>query len=229
MRCCCGYLSGARCRLFAYGPADAIASQNPVISCLSCLKRLVLHEPFWYRLTQVVLEKRPLNGYQVLRTSLIFMWCSSHNCWGICTVFFVNVASFMLLMLCALWMCSVWWLLTKLSSTVIHIGADLQLAGFWIGDFLTCPLWHKTVWSVLHAAFKRMVPVVFEKDDDDNGHINFITAASVCLIQILFFITCSCCWPTVMLYHQCSAIAVVKLYWLMSLQTTYLCHESCYW
>ena len=25
MRCCCGYLSGARCRLFACGPADATA------------------------------------------------------------------------------------------------------------------------------------------------------------------------------------------------------------
>jgi len=31
MRCWCGYLSGARCRLFAYGPADATASQNPVV------------------------------------------------------------------------------------------------------------------------------------------------------------------------------------------------------
>jgi len=30
MRCWCGYLSGARCRLFAYGPADATASQNPL-------------------------------------------------------------------------------------------------------------------------------------------------------------------------------------------------------
>ena len=30
----CGYLSGVRCRLFAYGPADAIASQNPIISHL---------------------------------------------------------------------------------------------------------------------------------------------------------------------------------------------------
>jgi len=30
----CGYLSGSRCRLFAYGPADATASQNPIISCL---------------------------------------------------------------------------------------------------------------------------------------------------------------------------------------------------
>ena len=29
MRCWCGYLSGARCRLLAYGPADATPSQNP--------------------------------------------------------------------------------------------------------------------------------------------------------------------------------------------------------
>jgi len=35
MRCWCGYLSGARCRLFAYGPADATASHNPIISCLA--------------------------------------------------------------------------------------------------------------------------------------------------------------------------------------------------
>ena len=34
MRCRCGYLSGARWRLFAYGSADATASQNPIISCL---------------------------------------------------------------------------------------------------------------------------------------------------------------------------------------------------
>ena len=27
MRCCCGYLSGARCRLFEYSPADATASR----------------------------------------------------------------------------------------------------------------------------------------------------------------------------------------------------------
>jgi len=33
MRCWCGYLSGVRCRLFAYVPADATASLNPVISC----------------------------------------------------------------------------------------------------------------------------------------------------------------------------------------------------
>ena len=34
MRCCYSFLSGARCRLFAYGPADATASQNPIVSCL---------------------------------------------------------------------------------------------------------------------------------------------------------------------------------------------------
>jgi len=34
IRCWCGYMAGARCRLFAYGPADATASQNPIISCL---------------------------------------------------------------------------------------------------------------------------------------------------------------------------------------------------
>jgi len=28
-----GYLSAARCRLFAYSPADATASQNPITSC----------------------------------------------------------------------------------------------------------------------------------------------------------------------------------------------------
>jgi len=35
MRCWCGYLSGARSRLFACGPADAtLQSQNPIISCI---------------------------------------------------------------------------------------------------------------------------------------------------------------------------------------------------
>ena len=37
MRCWCGYLSGARCRLFAYVPADATTSQNPhhLLPCLN--------------------------------------------------------------------------------------------------------------------------------------------------------------------------------------------------
>ena len=49
----CGYLSEARSRLFAYGPADATAIPKPH-------QRLVL--PFWYWLIHVVPEKTPLNG-----------------------------------------------------------------------------------------------------------------------------------------------------------------------
>ena len=49
-----GYLTGAKYRL-AYGPADATATHWAVKS------RLVL--PFWYPLTQVVLEK---NGWMVV-------------------------------------------------------------------------------------------------------------------------------------------------------------------
>jgi len=43
----------------ADGAVDATALQNPS-SLASFKSRLVL--PFWYWLTQVVLEKRPLNG-----------------------------------------------------------------------------------------------------------------------------------------------------------------------
>jgi len=48
MRCWCGYLSGARCRLFACGP------KTPS-SLASFKSRLVL--PFWYQLIQVVIKK----------------------------------------------------------------------------------------------------------------------------------------------------------------------------
>ena len=59
MRGWCRYLSGARCRLFAYGPADATAIPKP--------HHLLPHSnpdwflPFWYQLTQAVVEKRLLN------------------------------------------------------------------------------------------------------------------------------------------------------------------------
>jgi len=59
MRCWCGYLSGVRCRLFAYDPADATAIPKPH-HLLPRLNTLVL--PFWYQITQGVLEKRLLNG-----------------------------------------------------------------------------------------------------------------------------------------------------------------------
>ena len=50
-------LSALRCKWFAYGPADATATP----SSLASLKTRMLI-PFWCQLTQVVVEKRPLNG-----------------------------------------------------------------------------------------------------------------------------------------------------------------------
>ena len=44
MRCRCGYLCGVRCRLFAYGPADATASPN--YSVYERLLLLLLLHPF---------------------------------------------------------------------------------------------------------------------------------------------------------------------------------------
>ena len=77
MRCWCGYLSGARCRLFAYGPADATASQNSLVWFKS---RLMLAFSYW--LTQVVLEKTPFNGCVcvvcVCMTTVLSPWLS--NC-----------------------------------------------------------------------------------------------------------------------------------------------------
>jgi len=77
MRCWCGYQSGARCRLFAYCPVDAAAFQTQS-SLASVKSRLVL--TFWYQLTQLVLEKRPLNGcsssrrrrYDTMRYEMLF-------------------------------------------------------------------------------------------------------------------------------------------------------------
>jgi len=58
MRCWHGYLSEVRCKWFACGPADATAT--PFISCFIKIQNGL---PFWCRLTQVVLEKRPLIGF----------------------------------------------------------------------------------------------------------------------------------------------------------------------
>jgi len=77
--------------LFAYCPADAAAVRKPhhllshlnpdwsYLQCFQCLvpahpgspgkravKRVCVVLPFWYRLTQVVLEKRLLNGCSVV-------------------------------------------------------------------------------------------------------------------------------------------------------------------
>ena len=60
MGCWCGYLSAARCRLFAYGPADASAFPIPCHLLPHLNPDWVL--PFWYWLTQTVVEKRLWNG-----------------------------------------------------------------------------------------------------------------------------------------------------------------------
>ena len=51
MRCWHGYLSGAKCKWLAYGPADATAIPS------SLLQKIQNGLSFWYRPTQVVLEK----------------------------------------------------------------------------------------------------------------------------------------------------------------------------
>ena len=62
MRCWCGYLSGVRCRLVAYGPADATAISKPgnLLPHLN-LDRFYLFGTGLLRFQ--ILEKRPLNGY----------------------------------------------------------------------------------------------------------------------------------------------------------------------
>jgi len=79
MMCWCSYLSRVTCRLFAlfaYGPADATASQT--LSSLTSFKsRLVL--PFRYRLTQVVLEKRPLNGCSSINSAITLTYIDRND------------------------------------------------------------------------------------------------------------------------------------------------------
>ena len=57
-------VSGVRCRLFAYGPADATAIPKPQHLLPRLNPDWLL--PFWYQLTKVVREKRPLNGCSVM-------------------------------------------------------------------------------------------------------------------------------------------------------------------
>jgi len=62
MRCWCGYLSGVRCRLFAYGPANATAIPK-------AHHLLPPVNPDWFTFLVVAYpgcpEKRPLNGCSV--------------------------------------------------------------------------------------------------------------------------------------------------------------------
>ena len=71
LRCWHGYLCGVRCRLFAYGPADATALQSPSSLALFVSRLVFL---FWYRLAHVVLESRPLNW---CCSTKMFYWTAS--------------------------------------------------------------------------------------------------------------------------------------------------------
>ena len=63
MGCWCGYLSAARCSLFAYGPADATVSQNP--------HRLLPHlNPDWFYLSGIGLTR--LSWKRGRQTGLVF-------------------------------------------------------------------------------------------------------------------------------------------------------------
>ena len=59
-------------------PADAAAIPKTPSSLGSFKSRLV--SPFWYRFTQVVLEKRPLNGYSSSSTDQSVSWQILINC-----------------------------------------------------------------------------------------------------------------------------------------------------
>jgi len=73
--CWHGYLSGVRCR-FAYGPTDATATHYLLFQWIQIgFTRMVLH--FWCRLTQVVLEKRPLNKCSCSSSSIHHIKSSS--------------------------------------------------------------------------------------------------------------------------------------------------------
>ena len=66
MRCWCGYLSATRCRLFAYGPADATAILKSIISCL--IARLVL--------VFVVVHVKCIKGlFRYMKSAMILTKC----------------------------------------------------------------------------------------------------------------------------------------------------------
>ena len=68
MRCWCGCLSGARCKLLH---VVQLMPLHPLTSSFLAVFKSRLVLPFWYRLTQVVLEKRPLNGCSCSSSLLI--------------------------------------------------------------------------------------------------------------------------------------------------------------
>ena len=73
MWCWSGFLSGARCRLFACGPSCCHCHPKISLSFASFKSRLVL--PFWCWLTQVFLEMRPFKQVCLLYAQFSYL-CS---------------------------------------------------------------------------------------------------------------------------------------------------------
>jgi len=77
MRCWCDHLFGAKCKWFAYGPANANATPPSLASLKSGLV-----QPFWCQLTQDALKKRPLNGLSVSNKTLSWHWQTVFHNWA---------------------------------------------------------------------------------------------------------------------------------------------------
>jgi len=111
MRCWRGYLSGTRCKWFVCGPTDATATR----SSLAALKsRLV--QPSWCRLTQVVLDMRPLNRCLSVCMSVMY---SNPATWSLTLPQTVDRSSLM--------HCSLWWKQSQLMRIHQMIAAETKL------------------------------------------------------------------------------------------------------
>jgi len=70
MRCWCGYRSAVRCRLFAYGPADATASQDSIISHFN---------PDWFYLSDTVLPRLSWKRGREMDVVVVKVKCSPYS------------------------------------------------------------------------------------------------------------------------------------------------------
>jgi len=84
MRCGHGYLSGASCKWFAYGPADVTATRSSFASLKSSMV-----SPFWCRLIQAVLAKRGHQTGVCLSVCLVMTTLCNRAGHYICALWFL--------------------------------------------------------------------------------------------------------------------------------------------
>jgi len=109
MRCCCGYVFGARCRLFAYSPDDASAIPKP--HHLLPQSRPVLPFLYWNRLTQVVLAIK-----RVCCSSISCRHTAVEMSQSVCCTAVVGTCLSVYLFSCTGFLIHARWTLTVLSS-----------------------------------------------------------------------------------------------------------------